>query len=75
MFKAHRLVDHSNLVSRVMKKKKRLVLELPEEVVDLYRGTSLINKRTPPGTTIGPYERGTPVRVDGLALLNSGCRM
>ena len=51
-----------------------LVLELPEEVVDLHRGTSLVRKRNPPGTTIGPYERGTLVRVEGFTLSNSGCR-
>ena len=51
VFKAHRLLYHSTLGLRVMKKKD---LEVELEVVDLGvglgvdRGTSLIRKRPPP---------------------------
>ena len=62
-FKAHRLVYHSTLGWRVIKKKKKVwgqPLDRPvdEEHVDhlVYRGTSLI--RTPP--PVGPYSSPMP---------------
>ena len=65
MFKAHRLLYHSTLGSRVIKKKKkphgrdaRAVLPRPEAPPPPHRvpyiGTSLIRKRHPPRAPIRP---------------------
>ena len=60
VFKAHRLVYHSTLGSRVIKKKQRsfLVWLTPSgsENMRMYRGTSLI-RNTP---LLGPYSRTIP---------------
>ena len=48
VFKAHRLLYHSTLGLRVIKKKKKFSV--------LYRGTSLIRNSLP----LGPYSRPVP---------------
>ena len=53
VFEAHRLLFHSTLALRVIKKKKKVVRlsrgsDRPGEAWQLYRGTSLIRNRPPP---------------------------
>jgi len=54
VFKAHRLVYHSTLGLRVIKKHhaeqrgRRVVVHRPREPCRLYRGTSLIRNSPPP---------------------------